>query len=109
MAPLGLGNCLPPTCSAGKGARLRLYSCEDTLNRTAAAAGEPGLQGWELPPGLEEKQEAAVFLNTLKALRRQRFKNQALGMLAGFSESIGHPLQMSETTQQQILVKTQIR
>lgn len=101
MALLVLGNCLPPTCSAGKGSRLRLYTCEDPLSSTDAD-GEPGLQGQELPPGLEEKQESSCCVPGLpEALRRQRFKSQTLDMLAGFSESTG--LQMSENTQQQVL------
>lgn len=42
-----------------------------------------------------------------EAFRRQRAKSQAMDMLAGLSESTGHPLQMGETIQQQVLVKTQ--
>lgn len=110
MALLVLGNCLFSTCSAGKEASLRLYPCEDPSTGLLLMESLTRKGGSCPPPKAVGKTRSKLLCFCVPGLpeapRRQRAKSQALDILAGLSESTGHPLQIGETIQQQVLVKS---
>lgn len=92
MAPLVLGNCLSPTCSAGKGARLRLYTCKNFLTGLVLMESQTGKSGnW---PQRKRSKESCCVPGLTGELQRQGFKNQALDK-TGFQSLLDQKRQSS--------------